>query len=235
MYSVPALSLAASGKKLPSWAVTEAYASVCAEACGQTGDEAVTVACKLWDAATEEMRHLRKTQQQRRRTVGLHASLGITEVAPTYGDVDFNTVKDLKEYADALSKLKEEAGLTVRQLTGQSQVTTARVNENSAGKVLQLKRSTIYDVLNKNIKPSTEFTTLYLRACGLSGAQVNAWIEHLRFLHETHRRNTPAFRVLTDSKGTQLMQAAGDIDEHLQQAVDKVNVLALRPVSGAPR
>jgi transcriptional regulator with XRE-family HTH domain len=227
-YSPPALSQAAGGKKVPSWDVTHAYLT----ACGVYPGADVKL---LWDAAVEEMRRLRRTRQ---RTGHGAAGQGSDELGPAYGDIDLNVITDLREYADALARVREEAGLSVRQLIEQSQtIESPDSGTATAGKVMQLKRSTIYDVTNnKTIRPSPEFTALYLRACALTDGQVTRWIDYLKSLHEAHRRITAAFKLLTDPTSPRVLVAEDEqeVDEHVKQIADEIRVERLRPISTPP-
>ena len=196
-YSVPALSQAASAKKLPSWSVTEAYAL----ACGITDDDGLADLKVLWTAASEEAKLAKKLRRTRQRTQGRPASRGDDELGPAYGDVDLSAITDLREYADALAKVRDDAGLTVREIIEHSQTIEKVRKDESDGKVVQLKRSTVYDVLKKNVRPSPAFTTLYLRACGLTNGQIDRWIECLMSVSDAQLRVAAAYKALIRPKG----------------------------------
>ncbi|MFC3989630.1 helix-turn-helix domain-containing protein [Actinoplanes siamensis] len=195
-YSIPALSVAASGKKLASWEVTQAYLM----ACGITGEAALGKAKNLWKAASDEQRRLRTEQKIAEQSA---TRAGSDEIGPAYGDIDFSSIDNLRSFADALATVRETAGLTVRQIIDRSQTSTAgTAYESIDGKVLQLKRTTVYDVINKKIRPSAEFTALYLHACGLTDEQVTRWVDCLKAVQDTERRITAALKALTSEGPT---------------------------------
>lgn len=205
--SAPALSQAASGKKMPSWTMVLSYL----KACEVQGEKAVVDELNnLWKAARAEDRQQKKAHEQP-DALPSPAAASVILVKGTgpdrrFGDLDLQETKewDLGAYTQALGKLRSDAELTVRELMERSQIPTRPGQVDSdltaVGKVVQLKRSTIYDVLNGRIRPSVEFTRAYLRACGLTRDQVQIWIELLTQLLDAQSRVDNALHALTKPK-----------------------------------
>ena len=176
-YTAPALSQAANGRKLAPLPRVQAYV----RALG-VSDTVHAEVVQLWTTARDQMKRS-KNPRRRGQMVVLEESGGghvvafnAPPVGPLYFSADPEEVESLEEFAAALSQILSESGLTVRQVIENSSAPTG----TAGGDVVQLSKTTTYDVLNGKHRPSPNFTRVFLRACGMPPARTEAWVKRLR-------------------------------------------------------
>jgi transcriptional regulator with XRE-family HTH domain len=81
------------------------------------------------------------------------------------GELKPQKARDAAAFVALLRQLKEQSGLTYRQL-----------EESAAAHGEVLARSTLSDALRRDVVPSTETLQPFLRACG-EGRRIEAWLE----------------------------------------------------------
>lgn len=180
-YTAPALSTAANGKRLPPLHRVLAYVTA-------LGVDEFTRAEveQLWRNAQEETRRTRAPRRRAEPTAqpSYQASPDLSVIIPfvtdslVYFSADPRQVTTFEEFSAALNQILSESGMSVAELIGQSSIPTA-----SGGQMVQLKKTTVYDVLGGKVRPSSGFTQMFLRSCGMARDRVEAWVARLEHLH----------------------------------------------------
>ncbi|MEV4139668.1 helix-turn-helix transcriptional regulator [Dactylosporangium sp. NPDC049742] len=167
-YSPAALSQAAAGRRLPTWDLTRAFLTAC-----NVSDQEMRRWKQNWEAINRQI-----------RPTGDAPWSGITVINPHPSAERLLTyVTDLEGYREALSALRREQRLTLRQL-----------EERSLGR---LSKSTASDMVTGKLMLRPEFVELYLTVCGLQPTEVENWIHVLRRLTNQYKRAQAALRMLT--------------------------------------
>jgi transcriptional regulator with XRE-family HTH domain len=177
-YTKTALSIAASGKRLPSWDVVKAFV----RACGATEAEIAGMNV-IWEKA--------RVDSQVTRTVVDDRTARAEEPAFLYLNADPRMILHREGFNVALEQIRVELGLSVNEVIERSKL-PARPGERA----LQLRRTHVYDVLSGRARPSELFVELFLVACGMPQRQRRDWLQQFNKLKEEERRASEALAVL---------------------------------------
>jgi transcriptional regulator with XRE-family HTH domain len=189
-YTAPALSTAASGKSLPPLKRVLAYVDALEV---DTLDRAEIE--QLWHEAKMKVKQEKAIASRRRRPAAKptsedssparhtnHGTWPAARESIPYFNADPGQVGDFNEFCSALNQILSEAEMTVPQLIRES---SAPAPDGETA--VQLKKTTVYDVLGGRTRPSPNFTRVFLSACGMPADLVDAWVAQLVDLHATAR------------------------------------------------
>jgi transcriptional regulator with XRE-family HTH domain len=184
--SAPALSLAAAGKKLPTWETTKAYL----RACNVTDRDSV----QRWRQAWERTR-VDVTSSDKDYANGEEPQLAAPSTTnnedESLGSISIDSrlrgVFTIADYVTVLDDLRRYLRYTIREIAEQSRI-------HPGG---PLPKSTISDVLSgKRQRITPEFVKTYLYACGLKRTQVGTWLAYLQRILDTENRARAALDML---------------------------------------
>lgn len=184
-YSAPALSLAANGKKVPTWDCTRAYL----HACGVTSDDELGHWRVLWKSARERERQgLATVVVDAESTYEVDVLIDNAAILPTLSgpsiDTDPYSINSIEEFRGALNQLREACDLSLRDLERKSAI----VALPRTGDQAKLARSQIHDMLTGKTRLNPRHVHLFLAACALPSDEIRRWLQVLTKLRaEEHR------------------------------------------------
>ncbi|MFI2662841.1 helix-turn-helix domain-containing protein [Micromonospora carbonacea] len=193
-YSATALSLAASGKKVPTWELTRAYLHAC-------GVEDIELARwrDLWRSARDQENRRRgqpipvgragasyEIEMLTGRVAVLPALAGPTVETDPFG------IADLEEFRGALNQLREAYGLSLRHLERKSESVAPRISREHH----RLARSQAHDMLTGRTRLNDRHVRVFLAACGLPADEIQRWMHVLTRLRMDEQRILAARRAL---------------------------------------
>lgn len=188
-YSAPALSVAASGKRLPTWQLTVAYLTAC-EISDPIG---LARWQKRWADANTAMRAGRRRSPP---APDLSGPVVLPTLTVRYVDTDPTTLHSIDEFCIAMDQMRVEAGLSFRGVADRSRQVTLPTPFGGAQQLLN--RNQVADMLNGNRTRLTRTAvTVYLAVCGMTTERIPAWLRVLQRLKQQEQRAVAAFNALS--------------------------------------
>ncbi|MFI0444519.1 helix-turn-helix domain-containing protein [Actinomadura sp. 6N118] len=166
-YSVTALSQAASGRKLPTWEVTQAFVT----ACGEDPAEWRT-RWKHAAAPNDTVTEADPADQQGRPTDEYAQRSGSTEA----GDIDPADAQTTTQLMETLNRFRLRAGVSLRELSARSHRTTEHPTK--------LSRTTLSNLLSgRGRPPALDDVLQILSLCDGSATELERWRTCWQRLH----------------------------------------------------
>ena len=201
-YSAPALSLAASGKKFPTWECTRAYL----RGCGVGDESEIKQWKKRWQQVYDFTRSPQNPAGHDQKAQPVPAVAAGPVVPPTQrtpnasaedaSTIDLRTVTSTEDFITELDRLRTSQRLTLRELSTLSRDVAG--SDAETGRVLP--PTTIHDVLRRRtIQPTTNFISAFVMACGYSKAQADLWVRTYQRLRVEETRAQAALDALKDT------------------------------------
>ncbi|MFF8367076.1 helix-turn-helix domain-containing protein [Rhodococcus erythropolis] len=177
-YSTASLSQAASGKKLPTWDVTWAYARGC-----NCGEEQKNTWERLWTAARDEDRQ--NATRPRSATAAAASRGGRRQSVAELVQEELSRLQNQSEEPHingmraslALCITVEEFHFLLRKLMDDRELTAADVKEHAQRKGYTLRKFDIRAMISDNGDdiPDTERLHAFLAACDVDPAYIQDW------------------------------------------------------------